>query len=102
MKLSLFIAGFLLTGIVGCSSAGLSAEIPSSQASDPNAPLPKSLPFTKDEFISVVSAFIAHTAADVKAQGYAVIFVDLGPESWEEHAPDNFKELVKKSSIKGV
>ena len=74
----------------------------SSAFEDPNAPLPESLPFTKDEFIGVVSAFIANVGPRAKAQGYSVIFVDLGPESWEEHLPEAFQELVQKSSVGGV
>jgi hypothetical protein len=98
----MFIACALLAGVVGCSSLRRSGESPPSQASDPNEPLPESLPFTKDEFIGVVAAFIANAGSDVKAHGVGVIFVDIGPESLEEHMPETFKELAQRSSIEGV
>jgi hypothetical protein len=101
MTLRLLVTGILVAGVVGCSSPKQTPTAPS-EAADPNEALPESLPFTKDEFIGVVSAFIANAGSDIKAHGYSVVFVDIGPESLEEQMPETFQEMVQKASIEGV
>lgn len=52
--------------------------------------------------MDMLAAFIRRVGQDVKAQGYKVIFTDVGPESLERDAPELFRELAKKASGSGV
>ena len=92
----------LVLGAAGCSSTSLSSSSPSKGGNLQNSASVESLPFSQSEFIDAVSAFILRVGQDVKAHGYTVIFTDIGPESMEEHLPDAFQELVRKSSGGGV
>lgn len=93
----------LLILATGACSAPKPASSPAlDEAVLSGAAFAQTLPFTQAEFIDAVSAFILKVAPEVKARGYAVIFTDLGPESVEEHLPDAFQELARKSSGEGV
>ena len=96
--------GFVLLAVAigGCSSPKPESSPKLDESITRGAAFAKTLPFSQAEFIDAVSAFIRVTASEVKAQGYAVIFTDIGPESMEQQLPDAFQELARKSSGGGV
>lgn len=93
----------LLVVATGACSSPRSASVPKLDESIVSgAAFAQSLPFTQAEFIDAVSAFIVKVTPDIKARGYAVVFMDIGPDSMEEQFPDIFRELAQKSSAGGV
>jgi hypothetical protein len=102
MKLKHLSFVLMAVALGACSSLKSDPSPKLDESITSGAAFAKTLPFTQAEFIDAVSAFIRETAPKVKAQGYAVIFTDVGPESMEQQFPDAFQELARKSSAGGV
>jgi hypothetical protein len=102
MHLKNICAVVLAIGMGACSSPKSTSSPKLDDSVISGAAFTQTLPFTQAEFIDAVSAFVRRIAPEIKAHGYTVVFLDIGPDSLEKQAPDCFLELAQRSSAEGV
>ena len=87
-------------GLIGCSSPPVSSIASDSAQSWRTAS--EDVKAKMAEFVDQMAATYRRLGQDVKAQGYHLVFTDVGPESMERDDPDLFATLLSKASGGGV